>query len=93
MSNLKINDGEYIVAEKIVSSYLEQLGGQAQKLSAIIDRLLAQSLKDQAITAQLNDLKSKLATVSSSIGTARSSLNGKAKAFIQSVDEIDQFIY
>lgn len=93
MSNLKINDYEFIFAEKVIHTYLENLIKTSSSYLDTLKLIIEESLKDKEISSNFLKVSEDMTQIISLLEEAQKSLDGKSKNFIEKIDEIDKFIY
>lgn len=93
MSNLKISDQEFIFAEKVIETYLKKIIEISDSYIKIVSTIPNESLFDELINSKLISLCDDMKNISTSLHEVQTSLDGKAKKFIDEIDEIDKFIY
>ena len=92
-SELKISDAEYVFAEQSLLAYLATMAEAGTDFQKLIDSVVSNALEDPLITAKLNNLAGKMATVTEKASQLNETLTGEVHDFIAEIDEKDQFIY
>ncbi len=94
-SALKIADWEYLQAEQMVDVYLEHLQTACTKFSEILNKVEGYALEDgeHGIVANLKAKALLVDGLAGKVEEIKSSIDGQAKAFIEKIDELDNFVY
>jgi len=93
MSDIIIDDGEFLFAESVLMTYLEKLSTACAGLTSLVQAAGTYAVQDQDISAGLQARAADLTVIQATLDDIKGSLNGQASTFIHNIDDIDQFIY
>lgn len=92
-NNLCISDSEYIFSEKILLAYIKKLQEVSEEYVTIVSSVMDFALQEPSISIKLRNLIVQMGSVNKQINQLNSSLEGKCKAFVATINEKDKFIY
>ncbi|MDR1790715.1 MAG: hypothetical protein LBR20_03500 [Propionibacteriaceae bacterium] len=90
---MKIADDEFLTAEAVLLAYLEHLSSATITMDAILMDVINAGVRADYIDTKLDEIRAELQELGMLIFNTHETLEGKSRAFIQEVNEIDQFIY
>jgi len=93
MSDLVIVDAEYVFAEQILDTYLDQLIEAAGTFEGLCAKVREWAIKDSEICGVLVELENDMRVARLALTQLRSSLSGRATGFVGRINELDQFLY
>jgi len=90
---LIIVDTEYLLAEQILNNYLEALLDATSTFIRLCDWTLTQAITQSEVRVGIAGLRDDMGIAHKQLDELSQVLEGKSQAFIQHVNDIDQFIY
>ena len=91
--NMGIADAEFTSGVSVLSGYGQQLDNQIQEYLTAVRFLCEEAIQDQLIRAKLVSLCEQVESVRAPMKEAVSQAVKDCKAFLNAVDEADQFLY
>lgn len=89
-----ISDVEYLLAERLVQSWINQMSLIAEQYIMIIGNLIESGVEDEAISNALRDLTDPFFRFLQEYSLSPVSfIDNKMENFIDKIDEIDRFMY
>jgi hypothetical protein len=92
-NGIVIVDSEYLFAEQILNTYIQDLEQAASDFSSLCGWTLDLAITESDIRTGLMGLSSDMTAVNTQLDELSRALSGKSQAFINKIDGIDQFIY
>jgi len=94
VTDLVIDDGEFMFAESVITTYVENLTLACTEMEAALAIAGTQVIQSSQITSALEAMASNIAAVRASyLAGIAPRLQGTAKSFISSVNAADKFMY
>ncbi|MDR2930955.1 MAG: hypothetical protein LBV06_08655 [Propionibacteriaceae bacterium] len=93
--DLKIKDAEYLSCEQYVVAYLDHLQTAGLLYSQILMKVRGCAVSDgeSGIVAALDAKAFQMTQLMMVVSQIRGSIDGRARAFIERVDQLDDFVY
>jgi len=93
-ADIVIDDAEFLFAESVLLAYAEGLSDTCFELTLSLTTAVEQGIQTDEMIASVMELVGKIDTLRKSyVAPVLAGLTGSAKAFIQQIDDDDQFIY
>jgi hypothetical protein len=93
MSDIIIDDAEFLFAENVLCTYIENLEEACAAMNNILFTAYAVAIDDIEISAALQARQWDIQAIMQALSSLNSDVNGSARGFIEDIDKIDTFIY
>lgn len=93
MSDIIIDDSEFLCAESILYTYLDNLREACSALNNILFTAYAIAIDDTDICGVLQERQWDIQTIMQALTSLSQDVDGSARAYVADIDEIDTFIY
>ena len=91
--DIVIDDGEFLFAESVLRTYLENLTSACISLETLIENTVEFAIQDVEISDALKARSWDIRKIREVIEGLNSELRGTADAFIKDIDHADSFVY
>lgn len=93
MSDVKIEDYEFVYAEKVVIAYLEKMLEVSKGYVKEVEKVKDSAINDIMISNNIINLINNMGKIMIDLDEIYVNLDGTAKQFVDTIDELDKFIY
>ena len=93
MSDIIIDDAEFLFAENVLYTYLDNLTEACCSMIALLDLADDTAIQDFDICAVLAARQQDVWDIKNALYDVCNAVDGSARAYIADIDEIDTFIY
>jgi hypothetical protein len=90
---LVVVDSEFLLGEQMLNVYVGNLQRAAQLFVELCDFTLEAAITESEICGVIDKLRGDMTIIGQGLSDLGQALTGKSDAFIQRVNDIDQFIY
>ena len=88
-----IDDGEFLFAESVLMTYLENLSSACFSLETLIENTVDFAIQDIEISEALRARGFDIHRIREALDDIRGAVNGTCDTFIKEIDQADSFVY
>jgi len=93
MSDIIIDDAEFLFAENVLSAYINHLKNACSSMNSLLFAAVTYAINDFEICEVLRARQGEIQGIWMALDSLSTDVNRSARTFIHEIDEIDNFVY